>query len=43
MKTRKENWKALQNDKLSEMNMIKLRGGDGEGTEPPDGPIVKGP
>ena len=41
MKTKKENWKALLNDKLSEMSMIKLRGGDGD--ESPGGPIVKGP
>ena len=44
MKTRKENWKALLNDKLPEMSMIKLRGGDGDGNgEDPSGPIVKGP
>jgi hypothetical protein len=41
MKTRKENWKALKNDKLSEMSMIKLRGGDGE--DDPVGPIIKRP
>ena len=44
MKTRKENWKALLDDKLSEINMIKLRGGDGDGNgENPEGPIIKGP
>ena len=43
MKTRKanRNWKELQEDKLSEKIMIKLRGADGGGDEPPDGPIVK--
>lgn len=45
MKTRKEkkNWNTLLNDKLSETIMIRLRGGDGDGGEDPEGPIVKGP
>ncbi len=45
MKTRKanRNWKELQDDKLSAPTMIKLRGADGGGEEPPGGPIVKGP
>ena len=44
MKTRKKEWKALKSDKLSEMNMMRLRGGDGdESGEPPAGPIIKGP
>ena len=44
MKTKKEskNWKTSPEDKLSKMNMIRLRGG-GEGEENPELPIIKGP
>ena len=44
MKTKKEfkNLKVLQEDKLSDTTMLRLRGGDG-GEENPEGPIVKGP
>ena len=44
MKTKKEtkNWKVNPEEKLSEMTMIKLRGGDG-GEDNPEGPIIKGP
>ena len=45
MKTRKEtrNWKVTPGEKLSEMTMLKLRGGDGNGEDNPEGPIIKGP
>lgn len=33
-------WKELFEDNLSEMEMLKIRGGDGD--ENPDKPIVKG-
>ena len=44
MKTKKEskNWLELLQDKISEMTMIRLRGGDG-GEEDPGEPIIKGP
>jgi len=44
MKTKKESKNQLEllQDKLSEMTMIRLRGGD-SGEEDPGGPIVKGP
>ena len=45
MKTRKEikKWEIPPEEKLSEMTMLKLRGGDGNGEDNPESPIIKGP
>jgi hypothetical protein len=40
MKTVKENWNEIFEDKLNEQQMIRVRGGE-NGDENPDDPIVK--
>ena len=40
MKTKSETWKEFIKDELEEMDMIKVRGGDGP-ENPPDPPIIK--
>ncbi len=41
MKTVNENWKELFEDNLNEEEMLRVRGGGGEGGEDPVGPIIK--
>ena len=40
MTTFNENWKQLTQESLNEEEMLRIRGGDGEG-ENPDPPIIK--